>query len=69
MVCVEVKGSKRVGILLEQKEVSRAMEGEVDEFGVAVNGDTGRDGVAVLKLSASTSGHCIESRRVGGKCA
>ena len=36
---------------------------------MAVNGDTGRDGGAVLKLSASTSGHCIESRRVGGKCA
>ena len=30
---MEVKGSKRFGILLEQKEVSRAMEGEVDEFG------------------------------------
>ena len=34
---MEVKGNKRVGIHLEQKEVSRAMEGEVDEFGVAVN--------------------------------
>ena len=41
----------------------------VDEFGVAVNGDTGLDGAAVLKLSASTSGHCTERRRVGGKCA
>lgn len=37
MVCVEVKGRKRADVFLEQKEDSRAMEGEADEFWVAVN--------------------------------
>ena len=40
MVCVEVKGRKRADIFLEQKEFGRAMEGEADEFGVAVNSAT-----------------------------
>lgn len=37
---MEVKDSKRADIFLEQKEVSRAMEGEVDGFGVTVNSST-----------------------------
>ena len=37
MVCAEGKASNDVGIFLEKKEDSRAMEREVGEFGVAVS--------------------------------
>ena len=37
MVCAEGQGSNDVGIFLEKKEDSRAMEREVGEFGVAVS--------------------------------
>ena len=37
MVCAEGQGSNDVGVFLEKKEDSRAMEREADEFGVAVS--------------------------------
>ena len=37
MVCAEGQGSNDVGVFLEKKEDSRAMEREVGEFGVAVS--------------------------------
>ena len=37
MVCAEGKASNDVGIFLEKKEDSRAMEREVGAFGVAVS--------------------------------
>ena len=37
IICAEGQGSNDVGVFLEKKEDSRAMEGEADEFWVAVN--------------------------------
>ena len=37
IICAEGQGSNDVGIFLEKKEDSRAMEREVGEFGVAVS--------------------------------